>query len=261
MPIIKTENGYIYKKNTKRTSLKHSFFLIGLFLICICVLVGSFFIFSKVDITSALNLNRYLVFEEKTYYAVSLQSGESFSEVSSEVNEVKLKDGAGFVLQREKKYYLIASCYSSAEDAQQVCSQIDSYDAHVVEIRFDRLIISSNFDMNQILLIKDSLNMVNKIFESLYNIVNMLDRGEILNAEAQQKIQIFKETCREHKESFAKCFQNNFENIITRVKIFQSETISSLTMLSGSQNLSSDIKYAIMNNFYSFASLQNQLLK
>ena len=265
MPIIKTENGYIYKKTAKRTGFSKSLFVITLFLLSVCVVAGSFYAFSKFDLTSALNLNKYLVFQEKTYYAVSLCSADSFSSLAPMVDEVKYKNGAGFVMKSGEKYFLLASIYDSQSDAQKVLSQIESqtneYDAQIVQIQFDRVIISSSFEINQVMMIKDALNLVNRSFESLFQIVNMLDRGEILPAEALSKLEVFAKTCREEKETFANAFQNISENIVTSVKIFQSEVVSDLSILSASNNLSADIKYTILDICQKFVSLQKKILK
>ena len=265
MPIIKTENGYIYKKTAKRTGFSKPLFLLLLFFLSICVVAGSFFVFSKVDITSALKLNKYMVFEEKTYFAISLNSADSFSKLSSKADEIKIRDGAGFVMKSGEKYYLIANVYASFEDAQKIATQLKSqqndFDIEILEIQFDRIIISSSHEMKQILMIKDALNMVNETFDNLNLIVSELDRGEIANIEALNKLKFFEKTCRENKETFANAFQNISENLIVNVKIFQSEVVSALSIISASQNLSSDIKHTILSVFQNFLALQNKILK
>lgn len=261
MPIIKTEGGYIYKKTTKSSGFKKAKFLFLLFIASITTITGSFFVFTKFDVTSALSLNRYLIFDSKTYYSVCIESGDSFSAVSETAQTIKLQDGAGYVLNMNNRYYVVASCYNSKEDASNVVNNLNGYSAEILEIKFDKLITSISFSSEQITAIKHSLNIVNTAFDKLYEVCLSLDRGEILDAEARQKLQVFKEICQEDKESLNKLFQNNFESVVTRVKIFQSEIISNISMLLISKNLSSDIKYSIISILDNFLTLQKNIKK
>ena len=261
MPIIQTESGFIYKKVRKNTSFGKTKFLLIMFLCSVLITAGCFYLFTKFDITSALSLNKYLIFESKSYYAVCMQKAEDYTEVSNVAQNIKISDGAGYVLKFNNNYYVVASCYSAYDDAKNVADKITNYSAEVLEIKFDRLIISLELKTEQIAALKHCCGVVNRAFDSLYEIVLCLDRGEILDAEARQKLQVFKEICLEDKETFNKAFQNNLETAITRVKIFQSEVISNISMLLISQNLSSDIKYSIASILDSFLTLQKNITK
>ena len=261
MPIIKTENGYIYKKSKNNTKHLKAKFVFALFLIFIVIAAGVLFTFSKVDLTSALKLNKYLIFEQKSYFLVSVESGQSFAEVSLESTNLKLQDGAGFVYSKNGEYFLIASAYKTLDDANAVLGKISKYNAHVVKMTFDKLIISASLTQNQIDALKYSLNIVNRFFDKIYYLSQSYDRAELLDAEVRQKLQVFKESCQEDKETLSKAFQNSSENIVTYVKIFQSEAISNLSMLIVSQNLSSDMKYALISTLASFETLQKNIKK
>lgn len=256
MPIIKTDGGYIYKKISKNTKTKKVKFLFLLFLCSVLIFAGCFFIFSKFDIIGAINLNKYLLFDETKFFAVSLNSGDEFSSIAEEVNDVKLHDGAGYVIKYSNIYHLIANIYSTKNDAESVLKNNSNFEASILEIKLNKMIIAKSFSSEEITALKHSLALVNRAYERLYQICVSLDRGEILDAEAKQKLQVFKETCQEEKESFNHIFQNNFESIVSRVKIFQSEVISNLSMILISQNTSSDIKYAIASIIDNFITLQ-----
>ncbi len=261
MPIIKTNGGYIYKKVSKNTGAKKVRFIFLLFLCSVMIFVGCFFAFSKFDIVGALNLNKYLLFDETKYYAVSLFCGEDFSSIAEEVNGVKLNDGAGYVLKYQNRYHLIANIYSTKIDAENVANNNQNYESTILEIKLNKMIISKSFSGEEITALKHALGLVNRSYEKLYQICVSLDRGEILDAEAKQKLQVFKETCQEEKESFNQVFQNNFESIVSRVKIFQGEVISNISMILIGQNTSSEIKYAIASVVDNFISLQKTLTK
>ena len=261
MPIIRSEFGYFYKNRKNKTHQKKWLFVLFLFVCSLCSIFGSFFVFSLVDVTSALSLNKYLLFNEKSYFAVSIKSAQSYNELGKDVNTLKLQDGAGYVLKNGDKFFLIANVYATKNDAQSVLEKLNIESASVVEIRLEKLIISSEYSSKQIEALKNALCLVNDAYNSLSNIVISLDRGEILDAEARQKLKLFEETCRVKKESFSNAFQNDYQNLTTRVKIFLSETISNISSLAISQNLSSDIKYQTVSILSSFVSLQENVKK
>lgn len=261
MPIIKTESGYIYKKGKNITKHKKTNFVFALFLVCVLVAVGVFYAFSKFDFTSALKLNKYLIFDKKTYFLVSVATGQTYAEASSNSTNVKLQDGAGYVYSKNGQYFLIANAYKNFDDAKMVSDNITNYDTQVVEINFEKLIISAKFTQQQIEALKYSLGLVNRFFDKLSDLILRFDRAELLDAEVRQKLQVFKESCQEDKENLSKAFQSSGENIVTYVKIFQSEVISNLSMLIISQNLSSDMKYVLISTLDSFETLQKNIKK
>src|SRR5574344_893772 len=252
MPIIKIENGYVFRKTTKKVGISKAFLIFLVFIISICILTGSMLLFSKYDVTSALKLNKYQVFSAKTYFGVSVKNGNSYSDVSADINAIKLQDGAGAVIKNNDFYYLLTSIYDSKEDAESVVSKIKGYDADITQIELPSLVISVSFSTEQIKWLRMILNLANENFITLSDICNSLDRGEIMDAEAKQKLQIFSESCQEQRESFANVFQNHTENIIIRAKIFVSNLISNLSQLAVSQNLSSNIKYCNIMTIESF---------
>ncbi len=261
MPIIQVENGYIYKKNTKNTKMKKAVFILLLFVIAVLILASSMFAFSKFDFTSAFNMNKYLIYNSKSYYAISLKQGVSFAEVSDETNLIKIQDGAGFVYKQNGTYHLIASTYGSKSDAEKVINNISNYDAQIVEIKFDKLILSAKYTSEQIEMLRYSLGMVDRFFNVVESIIISFDRGEILDAEVRQKLQVFKESCQEDKENLAKVFKDNSDVVVTYVKIFQSEVISNLSSAIVSQNLSGDLKYITISTLSSFEMLQKNIKK
>ena len=261
MPIIQVENGYIYKINSKNKKHGKAKFLFLLFLCVVLIFCGCLFLFSNVNMTSLFGLNNYSVYDGNRFFAVSLESGESFSSASENSNYVKLQDGAGYVYGKNGKYFLLAGIYKTQTDAQKVCDKISSYDAEVVEIKFDKLVLNSTYSSEQIKALRYGIAMVDRFFETMQNITICLDRGEILDAEARQKLQIFKETCQQDKETMSNTFKDSSDYFVTYVKIFHSEVISNLSTLVVSQNLSSDLKYITISTLVSFEKLQQNVKK
>src|SRR5574344_1299282 len=263
MPIIKIGDGYIYKNNKKGTkkNIPRALSVLLVFMMMIFSVALSFFTYTKFDVASALKLNRYMVFKEVSYYVVSLYSGDTYESVSQNLSSLKSQDGAGYVLKSNSIYYLIASVYNLRESAEKVVNSLQNFDAEVVNIKFESLVLSSDFSTDQISAIKYALGLVNRSFDKLYDLTISFDRGEMLEAEVKQKLQIYKESCQSDKESYAKVFENCCENIVTNIKIYQNEVIANLSALILSQNFSSDIKYINISDLVSFSNLQNAVKK
>ena len=104
--------------------------------------------------------------------------------------------------------------------------------------------------------LKKSLMLVNQSSEELYNLSISFDKKELLEAEAKQKLQVFRETCQMQKESLSKAFSEDCDNLVTNVKIFQSEVIYSLSALLLSDNFSVDIKWTMASVINNFANMQ-----
>ena len=121
--------------------------------------------------------------------------------------------------------------------------------------------MSAKYNSKQIGVLKYSLELVDRFFEIANQILISFDRGEILDAEARQKLQVFKETCQEDKETLIKAFKDSSDLVVTYVKIFQSEVISNLSSAIISKNLSSDLKYLIASTLNSFETLQKNIKK
>ena len=261
MPIIQVENGYIYKINSKSKRHGRAKFLFLLFISILAIFGGCLFLFSKVNMTSLLGLNNYSVYDGNQFFAVSLESGDSFSSVAENSNYVKLQDGAGYVYQKNNRYFLLAGVYKTNGDAQKVVDKISGYEAEVVEIKFDKLVLNSNYSAEQIKALRRGISMIDRFFDAVQEITVCFDRGEILDAEARQKLQVFKETCQADKETITKAFKDSGDYFVTCVKIFHSEVISNLSTLIVSQNLSSDLKYITISTLVSFEKLQQNVKK
>lgn len=262
MPIIATEYGYVYKKNKKKTGVNKGVKRLLVFFVTVCLIAGLLYFFSAVDITNIFGLNKYKVFDATTYYGISVASGETHGLVSEFSSQIKQSGGSGYIYQKNGLYFCLASIYKTKQDADKVCQNLSAeWSASVVEISFEQLIVSKDYLTEQIETLKTCLKLVNSTFDNLYDICISFDKGEILEAEAKQKLQVFRETCQLDKETLSKQFQGNCDNFVTNVKIFQSEVVSGISALILSENLSVDIKWTIASVLESFSTLQKNITK
>ena len=188
--------------------------------------------------------------------------GKTYFDVSGADKQIQQQGGAGYVLNLNGNCYVVANIYSTSNDAQKVCDNLaQNFNASVLNINLSNLVLSADYTAEQITELKNSLNLVNHCHQKLYDVCISLDKGEILDAEAKQKLQVFIENCQYQKQNLAKVFADNCDNVVTNVKIFESELISGLNALALSQNLSIDIKYTIASIINSFIIAQKNISK
>ena len=262
MPILQTEYGYIYKKNNKKTVMRTPLKAFLFFVLLVVIMFGCFYAFSVVNITTLFGLNQYQIFEQKQYYAVVVAQGDTYFDVANIDKQIKQQGGAGYVLNLDGSCYVIANIYASSDDAQKVCDNLtESFATSILNIKLSNLVLSAEYTTEQITALKNSLDLVNQSQQKLYEVRISLDKGEILDAEAKQKLQIFNETCQYQKQNLSKVFLDNCDNIVTNVKIFQSELISCLNSIMLSDSLSIDIKYTMASIINSFLTMQKNITK
>lgn len=262
MPILQTEYGYIYKKNNKKTGVPKALKLFIFFVCFVAIMFACLNIFSLVDMTSLLGFNKYQIFSQTNYYAVVVAEGQSYFDVSGIDKQIKQQGGAGYVLNKDNKCYVIANIYASSEDAQKICDNLaQNFTTSILTINLSNLVLSADYAAEQISALKNCLDLVNQSYKKLYEVCISLDKGEILDAEAKQKLQVFKENCQYQKQSLSNMFADNCDNVVTNVKIFASELITSINAVILSDNLSVDIKYTIAGILNSFLSLQKNITK
>lgn len=170
-----------------------------------------------------------------------------------------MSGGAGYVLRDGEKYFLLASVYDSSESAQKVCQNLTDYDAVSVQIDLPRLVLSADYSSQQISVLKYCLNAVGRAYQSLAEISQSFDRGEILEGEAKQKLQVFGASCQEDKANLSNVFGSNCDNVVVCAKIFLSEAISAISATNLSTNFASDIKSCLLDIIFDFVSFQKNI--
>lgn len=257
MPIIQTENGYIYKKNKKKTGLGKGVKTFVAFFLIVAVVTICLYVFSIFDVTSVFGLNKYKIYNKTSYYGVYVAMGSSHAEVDDYIDDIKSIGGSGYIYVQNKNYYCLASIYLSKSDAEKVCENLsENFFANIIQIELKDLVVEKSYTKEELNCLKKSLMLVNQSSEELYNLSISFDKKELLEAEAKQKLQVFRETCQMQKESLSKTFSEDCDNLVTNVKIFQSEVIYSLSALLLSDNFSVDIKWTMASVINNFANMQ-----
>lgn len=260
MPIIHNGTYYIYHQNAKNRQKYRKFLPIFAFFGIIFVIIAVFYAFTKFDFVSVFNMNKYLIFDAKTYYAVSICSGNR-EEVSSYQQAAKANGAAGYIYQTNQKFCLLANIYKSFNDAHSVVQKLTEYQAEIVELKLDKLILSAEYSAEQLSALKYVLNEVNRAVDAISEIVISFDRGEILEGEAKQKMQVFANSCQQDKEMLTSAFQYCCDGIVTYAKIFCNQTATNVMSANISTNFSSDAKRLMIDIVTNFVDLQKNVKK
>ena len=260
MPIIQNGNYYIYKQNVKNRQKTRKFSAILIFFLIILLVFCVFLTFTKINFTNMFNMNKYLIFEEKTYFGLSICSGER-EEVLSNQTYIRANGGAGYVYNSGEKYFLIASIYQTENDANSVAEKLTDYQTEIVKFKLENLILSAEYTSEQLTTLKYVLNQVNRAVIEISKITTSFDRGEILEGEAKQKLQIFGTSCQQDKESLSNAFPSCCDNIIAHAKIFCNQTVSYVTSTNLSTNFSSDAKNLMIEIVVNFLDFQKNIKK
>ena len=221
-----------------------------------------FCLFSNINLSNIFGKNKYKIFDQTTYFAVVVASGDTYFDVAGADSQIKQQGGAGYVLNKGGKCHVVANIYASEQDAQKVCENLaESFDASILKLDLSALVLKAEYTAEQITELKNCLQLANLCQQNMYAICLSLDKGEILPAEAKQKLQNFKETCQFKCQQFFEQFAGNVDNVVTNIKIFAREVLSSQNALLLSENLSVDIKYTMCSILSSFANLQTSIAK
>lgn len=260
MPIIQNGSYYLYRKNYKKRQKFNKFIPILLFFCIVFAVFGTFYIFSQLNFADTLNINKCLIFEKKSYFVLSIFSGER-EEVVSQQSASKANGAAGYVYEYDGKYYLIANIYESKSDAEIVAEKLIDYQTEILEIKLDNMILAGDYSSKQLSTLKYSLGQVNRAYNYIFNVISLFDHGEILEGEAKQKLQIFANSCQEDREMLANVFPSCCDNVVVYAKIFCNQTVSNISTTSLSTNFSSDSKMLLTQIVFNFFELQKNVKK
>ena len=160
---------------------------IFLFFAIVC---GCFF--SAKYLSSALtvgNLGSLIVYgdtklkiNEHTYFAVVLGEYLEKSEAEKVALGSHIQGAAGYVWEKDKKFYVIGNVYTLIDDAQKVVSNLQGtqYNISIMEINCPKLILDfSSYENSDMSIINKSIEIFDKIYSHLYDFSIKFDKGEV----------------------------------------------------------------------------------
>ena len=144
--------------------------------LCACVSCG--YLISTAIVTS--NLFQYssvVSCDDQTVYAISMTSGTTEAELSSSKQELQTQNGAGYIYEKDDKFYLIASIYENFNDAELVKNnlQTSGVKTEILTIVLEKSRVEGNFSADEKTILTNCLKSKIETFKDLYDVAISLD--------------------------------------------------------------------------------------
>ncbi len=144
--------------------------------LCACVSCG--YLISTAIVTS--NLFQYssvVSCDDQTVYAISMTSGTTEAELSSSKQELQTQNGAGYIYEKDDKFYLIASIYENFNDAELVKNnlQTSGVKTEILTIVLEKSMVEGNFSADEKTILTNCLKSKIETFKNLYDVAISLD--------------------------------------------------------------------------------------
>ncbi|MBR4408086.1 MAG: hypothetical protein IKT27_07195 [Clostridia bacterium] len=241
----------IRKKNGK-------IFAIVSLLVCFCLSLTLADLFSNVITIKAFN-NISTTGKQTGYnfYAISLFDASSESTAKEQVANVIKQGGAGFVWQKENKFYVLASAYLEENDAKMVKSNLEENgtSASVVKIHIPEIAISGTFSSLENTTLNSALKCFKTTYEKLYDTSVSLDTNLKTESESKLEVNEIKNDISKIEVAFSSVFDSKLTTNLLQIKIAITSLLTYLEDLTkfesnGAQPFSYKIKNIYLQSLY-----------
>jgi hypothetical protein len=195
-------------------------------------------------------------------YAISLQKSSTYNQASTQLQDIKMRGGAGVIYQTDGLYYCLASAYENENDAYGVQNNLkeNKTDSEIVVISIN----SINFDLtlsgtekNALL---DAVNSFKTVFKTLYDISISLDTGVKDFPTCKLDAALVKDKFFKTKKNFDEAFKTKLSNEIFQTKLKLVELSNSLNVLTELDRQEKVLFSSTLKETYINAILQNKTL-
>ncbi len=167
------------------------------------------------------------------------------------IEELQSSNGAGFVLEKEGCFYLIASAYESINDAELVKNNLkqSSVEAEILTFEKEKIMIEGNFNLQEKEILQDTLKCNLNLFKRLYDVAISLDTGVVDKNKAKVE-------CNNIYSSFI-ATKTNFESF------FKDENLSDdlLQIKNNLQNINNSLSTLASENYQTSSQTFSSLIK
>ena len=106
-----------------------------------------------------------------------MKSGATETELSSFKQELQAQNGAGYICEKDGKFYLIASIYENFNDAELVKNnlQASGIETEILTIELEESNVEGNFSADEKTILTNCLKSKIETFKELYDVAISLD--------------------------------------------------------------------------------------
>lgn len=181
--------------------------------------------------TQGIKANKY------TIYALALSKSSSSAHVTSEVQNVKLRGGAGYIYNANGMYYILASGYENENDALKVQQNLetDQTNSEILQIQIGEIVIDMSLNGNEKTAMTNAISAFKTAYKNLYDISVSLDTSVKTLAECKIAVTAELETANTIKTSFDSAFLSKLTSEVFKIKLKLTELVSNLQQLAQNQ--------------------------
>jgi hypothetical protein len=276
MPKIKPKgylSEYTYKKSAKknRTKVKklpHKLFFGAIIFVTLFILVFFANIFSNIITPGRIQLNRgEKIAKEHYIYAVELNNFDNIQQANDTSEGYKEQLAAGYVLNDNGTYRILASMYQTRSNAESVVENLKENDINgaIIPIKLPALYLNLTLNKEEVDKVKQIMKTWYDAYVALYDLSVKLDKGEITVEQSQVEL----EQLKSNFETIINEFYNKFEVVkdseLIYIKIYLNmflDKLSELTTLdTTSSTYSSNIKLGYFLIVTDYLNLLTELAK
>lgn len=259
-------SNYYYKLN-KRKNRRAKFYTILFVLFSISIVIFFSISFSNfLTVSKIVNINSNYIFEDKTLYAISLETLNNLSEAESKSENVKKQGGAGYILNNgANEFKIISSIYLTEKDAKSVKENLEASgtNCEIIKIKLPAFNFKVSLSNKSSEILSDGINIFYSSYKNLYNLSIDYDSNNIDLVALKTSLNNLQTNNQKIIEKFNSNFNMSNNIYILYVKIYlqrANDIILNLQNLDESVNFSSEIKYAYCNILNQYLDLYNEML-
>lgn len=142
---------------------------------CACISCG--YLISTAIFATNIFQTENVIFEKQEVYAISMAEAETAEKLQSQKLSLQSQNGAGFVLEKDEKFYLLASVYDNVNDAELVKNNLKNSgnEAQILRLQTNSIKIEGNFSSDEKSILSNALKANYATFKSLYDVAISLD--------------------------------------------------------------------------------------
>ncbi len=179
-----------------------------------------------------------------TYYLLTIFHDETQENCQNVQADFQNQNFAGYIFEKDGVYYIIASIYDNANDAELVKNTLaNEFDVEILTYQSENIILEGEFSMTEQQVLKEGLQVQNKTYKELYDVSISLDTNVYDELTARLKINEIYSNFLTTKNNFETIFFENEDDEIEKIRasfdLIEKE-LAALTTCK--ENLSSQIK-------------------
>lgn len=197
-------------------------------------------------------------------YAISLSSFPNKVEAQEISKTYKRQNAGGYVWKQDNLYHILASAYTSENDAIKVKDKLIniSIDSKIIKLEFDDCIIEGNFNQIEKTSLLNSLQCFKNTYEKLYDLSISLDTGVVTEIQCVMNVGELKSNITEIISNFNNLFNDKLTTSLLKIKVGLNSLTKTLENTDQKDDTtvaySSRLKYAYLETLNIYYSISNE---